>query len=104
VPRCARTSPAVTAAPSARTTTRGRMGRTSADGTGSMHGRAGQVIVVDFEVRDLEATDGIDRHGKRLFGCLRPSRLPQALLGLAKRPQHLCPIETLSLAVFAEAH
>ena len=70
----------------------------------SVYRRAGQVIVIDFEVRDLEAADGFDRSRKRVFGCLRPSRLPQATLCVAKRPQHLFAVEPLSLAVFAEAH
>jgi hypothetical protein len=65
---------------------------------------AGQVVLLDFEVRDLEAADGLDRQLDRLIGRRRPSRSAQASLCIPKRPQNLGPIEPLSLAVVAEAH
>lgn len=69
-----------------------------------MNRRFAHTLVVDFEVRDLQASHRLNHERERVVDCLRIVRLPQLPAGVAQQPQNLGAVEPLPLAVIAEAH
>jgi hypothetical protein len=57
-----------------------------------------------FEVWDVERADGIHRREERAIELVAASRRLQLFPHLSQCPQHAGAIETLPLAMIAEAH
>ena len=60
------------------------------------------ILVLAFEVRDLERLHGSDRQTQRVVGLTPALALSQLVAELAQRAQHPRPIEPLPFTVFAE--
>jgi hypothetical protein len=62
-------------------------------------------LVFDVEVRDLESTDCLEHTLQDVIArAAARARRAKFATELAQQPQHACPIEPLSLTVFAKAH
>ena len=64
----------------------------------------GDLVVEPLEVRQLEPADGANRRIQRLARCPFLPRSTKRTTQRTQRPQHLRPIEALTLTVLAKAH
>src|SRR5687767_7606155 len=60
------------------------------------------VFLFQFEMRNLEGSQRVERQAQRFIARARPAPLPQVLSYLSQGPQHPRPVKPLALTVFAE--